>query len=185
MCVTIVQEKETIVKNRIARIKLECTFADFFQEFVGQNKLKNEVSRNVKIEIRETIEGTPFQISLEEIYACASQITKPKFFTFTLTENIDLSVSTEGAEPKSLYSVLMDRSFKVLKPLNVTNKKDELHNALLADILSDRGILGFSQNNGNTVFKLISDAVWYLDGRQKTIRLAHSFTSTITPIPEW
>ena len=42
VCVTIVKEKETIVKNRIARIKLE-------------------VSRDVKIEIRETIAGTPFQ----------------------------------------------------------------------------------------------------------------------------
>ena len=28
--------------------------------------------------------------------------------------------------------------------------------------------------------KLISDAFWYLDGRQETIRLAQSFTSTIT-----
>ena len=62
VCVTIVNQNETIVKNRIARIKLECTFADFFQEFVGLNKLKNEVSGHVKIKIRETIEGTPFQI---------------------------------------------------------------------------------------------------------------------------
>ena len=47
----------------------------------------------------------------------------------------------------------MDRSFKVLKPLNVTNKKDELHNALLSDIQSDRAILvhSFSQNDGNAV----------------------------------
>ena len=30
MCVTIVKEKETIVKNRIAGIKLEFTFANFF-----------------------------------------------------------------------------------------------------------------------------------------------------------
>ena len=123
VCVTIVKEKETIVKNRIARIKLKCTFGDFFQEFVGLNKLENEVSVDVKIEIRETIEGTPFQISLEETYVCASQFIEPKFFTFTLIENIDLSVSTEGAESKSLYSVLMDWSFKVLKPLNVANKK--------------------------------------------------------------
>ena len=28
--------------------------------------------------------------------------------------------------------------------------------------------------------KLISDAFWYLDGRQETIRLAQSFTSTLT-----
>ena len=66
MCTTIAREKETIVKNRKAQIKLECTFADFFQEFVGLNKLENEVSGDAKIEIRETIEGTPFQISLEE-----------------------------------------------------------------------------------------------------------------------
>ena len=166
---------------------MECTFADFFQELVGLSKLENEVSGDFKIEIRETIEGTPFQISLVETYVCASQIIKPKFFTFTLTENIDLSVSTEGAESKSLYSVFMDRSFKVLKPLNVTNKKDELHNTLVADIQSDRAILvhGFSQNEGHAVFKLISDAVWYLDGRQEMIRLAKPFTSTITPILEW
>ena len=62
VCVMIVKEKETIVKNRIARIKLEFTFANFLQEFVRLNKLENEVSGDVKIEIREIIEGTPFQI---------------------------------------------------------------------------------------------------------------------------
>ena len=43
----------------------------------------------------------------------------------------------------------MDWSFEVLKPLNVTNKKDELQNALLAHIQSDRAILAhdFSQND--------------------------------------
>ena len=33
-----------------------------------------------EIKIRETIEGPTFQISLEETYACASQITKTDFF---------------------------------------------------------------------------------------------------------
>ena len=40
---------------------MECTFADFFQEFVGLNKLENEVSGDVQTEIRETILGTPVQ----------------------------------------------------------------------------------------------------------------------------
>ena len=35
-----------------------------------------------EIKIRETIEGPTFQISLEETYACASQITKTDFFFF-------------------------------------------------------------------------------------------------------
>ena len=71
--------------------------------------------------------------------------------------------------------------------MNVTNKKYELHDTLLADIQSDRAIFAhsFSQNDGSAVFKLISDASWYLDGRQEMIRLAQSFTSTITQIPEW
>ena len=33
-----------------------------------------------EIKIRETIEGPTFQISLEETYACASQITKTDYF---------------------------------------------------------------------------------------------------------
>ena len=123
----------------------------------------------------------------EKKHVCTLQIIKPKFFTFTLTENIDLFYLQKELKSKSLSSVLMDRSFKVLKPLNVTNKKDELHNALLSDIQSDRAILvhSFSQNDGNAVFKLISDAVWYLDGKQETIRFAQSFTSNLPPIPEW
>ena len=35
-----------------------------------------------EIKIRETIEGPTFQISLEETYACASQITKTDYFFF-------------------------------------------------------------------------------------------------------
>ena len=82
MCITIVKEKETIVKNRIARIKLECTFADFFQEFVGLNKLGNEVSGDIKIEIMETIEGTPFQtFKLKAVVLFALSSNKQKMFS--------------------------------------------------------------------------------------------------------
>ena len=82
VCITIVKEKETIVKNRIARIKLECTFADFFQEFVGLNKLGNEVSGDIKIEIMETIEGTPFQtFKLKAVVLFALSSNKQKMFS--------------------------------------------------------------------------------------------------------
>ena len=82
VCVTIVKEKETTVKTRIARIKLECTFADFFQEFVGLNKLENEVSGYVKIEIRETIERTPFQtFKLKALILFALSSNKRKMFS--------------------------------------------------------------------------------------------------------
>ena len=126
------------------------------------NKLENEVSGGQNRD-QEDYRKNPFSNFLKKSYVCASQIIISKFFTFTLTEKINLSISTEGVESKSLYSVLMDPSFKVLKPLNVINKKDELNNTLLADIHSDRAILvyGFSQNDGNAVFKLTFEAVWY------------------------
>ena len=49
---------------------------------------KNKVSGDVKIKIRETIKEITIQIPLEATYVCASQIIKPKFLTFALTENI-------------------------------------------------------------------------------------------------
>ena len=82
VCVTIVKEKETVVKNRIAQIKLECTFTDFFQEFIGLNKLKNEVEGDVEIKIRETIEGTPFQtFKLKALVLFALLSNKQKMFS--------------------------------------------------------------------------------------------------------
>ena len=60
-----------------------------------------------------------------------TNVKKNLYLGQTLTQNIDLFVSTEGAESKSLYSVLMDQGFKVLKPLNATTKKDKKHNTLL------------------------------------------------------
>ena len=82
VCLAIVNEKETIVKNRIAQIKLECTFSDFFQEVIGLNKLENEVSGDFKIEIRETIEGTPFQtFKLKALVLFALSSNKRKMFS--------------------------------------------------------------------------------------------------------
>ena len=62
VCVTIKKEDETLVKNRIARIRGESKFSDFFEEFVRVNKLEQLGDRDdihkVDVEIRETMEGT-------------------------------------------------------------------------------------------------------------------------------
>ena len=51
VCVTTVKEKETIVKNRIARIKLECTFADFFQDLQIYAAIMVKVTFEIKSNI--------------------------------------------------------------------------------------------------------------------------------------
>ena len=50
----------------------------FVKNLLG--KLENEVS------VDQEDQEPHFPISLEETYVCTSQIIKPKFFTFSLTE---------------------------------------------------------------------------------------------------
>ena len=52
----------------------------FVKNLLG--KLENEVS------VDQEDQEPHFPISLEETYVCTSQIIKPKFLTFALTENI-------------------------------------------------------------------------------------------------
>ena len=110
--VMILREKETIVKNRITWIKLECTSAFFFfKSSLGwlSSKMKfQEMSNSRSGRLpKESLFKFP-----EKKHVCTLQIIKPKFFTFTLTENIDLFYLQKELKSKSLYSVLMDRSSK-------------------------------------------------------------------------
>ena len=51
----------------------------------------------------------------------------------------------------------------MLKPLDETNNKIKLHNAVLHDIQKDAGgevlIRGFSQNDGTKTLKLLTDVL--------------------------
>ena len=76
---------------------------------------------------------------------------------------------------------------RILKPLEVRNKKQELHNFVLNDIQEKGPILkaGFSQEDGTKVLQNLTDALWYLDGRQHIVKNAVKTKGTIkvTPLP--
>ena len=72
-----------------------------------------------EIKIRETIEGPTFQISLEETYACASQITKTDFFFFwgggrkggsssmkKCNQDFDQALIKKGGDLHSIHTVV-------------------------------------------------------------------------------
>ena len=71
-----------------------------------------------EIKIRETIEGPTFQISLEETYACASQITKTDYFFFwgggkggsssmkKCNQDFDQALIKKGGDLHSIHTVV-------------------------------------------------------------------------------
>ena len=70
-----------------------------------------------EIKIRETIKGPTFQISLEETYACASQITKTDYFFFwggkggsssmkRCNQDFDQALIKKGGDLHSIHTVV-------------------------------------------------------------------------------
>ena len=72
-----------------------------------------------EIKIRETIEGPTFQISLEETYACASQITKTDYYFFfggggkggsssmkRCNQDFDQALIKKGGDLHSIHTVV-------------------------------------------------------------------------------
>ena len=53
----------------------------------------------------------------------------------------------------------------ILKTLPEKDKKIALHNKLIRDIQQKPFFAMQSQDEGHKVFKLVSNALWYLDGR--------------------
>ena len=58
-----------------------------------------------------------------------------------------------------------------LEKIPGTDQKVKLHNDLLTGIQGDRTLLSgrVGQNEGERIFKKVTDAVWYLDGRKETL----------------
>ena len=76
--------------------------------------------------------------------------------------------AAENPNPNA-FDYLMNRQ-QILKPLEVRNKKQELHNFLLNNIKENDSILksGFSQEDGTKRLQKLANALCYL-GRRKHI----------------
>ena len=63
----------------------------------------------------------------------------------------------------------MGKKRKDLDQMPVKDKKTDLHNKFLMDLLADSPVLSghCSQAEGHAVLKKVTDCLWYLDGRQK------------------
>ena len=70
----------------------------------------------------------------------------------------------------------------ILKTLK--DKKIVLHNELIIDVQQKPFLAIYSQDEGHKVFKLVSNALWYLDGRAQTINETAKRKKNVTAIPK-
>ena len=89
------------------------------------------------------------------------------------SENIVPEEETLPSTSRTAADVLMNRERRILQPVSETNNKDRIHNKLLADIQHESEgkilIAGFSMNDGHDTFRILSNVLWYLDGRSNII----------------
>ena len=83
-----------------------------------------------------------------------------------------------------MNDVLMRQSCP-LETLKGSNKKVSLHSDLVMDMQENNLLRGnTSQEEGHKLFKTLSNALWYLDGRSKTIQDASKERKNVTAISE-
>ena len=71
----------------------------------------------------------------------------------------------------------------ILKTLPEKNKI-VLHNKLIRDMQQKSFLVIQSQDEGHKFFKLLSNALWYLDGRAQTISETTKKRKNVTAIPK-
>ena len=83
-----------------------------------------------------------------------------------------------------MNDILMRQS-RPLETLKGSDKKVFLHNDLIRDMQEDNLLRGNTlQEQGHKLYKILSNALWYLDGRSKTIQDASKERKNVTAIAE-
>ena len=122
-------------------------------------------------------------IDITEKLSLANELMKVKVITFEI--KVKQSQEVENVAPqRSMNDVLMWQS-RPLETLKGSDKKVSLHNDLIRDMQENNLLRGnTSQEEGHKLFKILSNALWYLDGRSKTIQDASKERKNITAILE-
>ena len=107
---------------------------------------------------------------------------KVKVISFEI--KVKQSQEVENVAPqRSMNDVLMRQS-RPLETLKGSDKKVSLHNDLIRDMQENILCGNTSQEEGHKLFKTLSNALWYLDGRSTTIQDVSKERKNVTAIPE-
>ncbi len=176
-------KRELCVSNKIMKVFSFETFREILLNVyeTGKDAAEIEVRVSSSMERKEEAEIDP-----DETISLANEIFNVKTVKYVLTFKSEPVENT--AQLPTVTDVLMKRkqkqNLKILKSLPEKDKKIALHNELLRDIQQQPFLAAQSQDEGHKLLKILSNALWYLDGRSETINEAARKRKTVNEIPK-
>ena len=140
----------------------------------------------IRTEVFDVNQNSSFGVKLTDTITSVAEFVSVKWIKYIIT---DVIVDSAKNQPTRNFAIFdMKKSNTELKALNETNNKDKLFNCVLSDLQSKGNYIlrpGHSQSSGVDAIKLLSNAVWFLDGRSEQFQQARADRGkTIPQIPE-
>ena len=159
-------KKEVVIRNKIKRVDIDKNFDNILNEIYDTSLIDIE-SINVKVSSSSDLKEKASIDIAKKLYL-ANELMKVKVVSFEI--KVKKSQEVENVAPqRSMNDVLMRQS-RPLETLKGSNKKVSLHNDLIRDMQENTLLCrNTSQEEGYELFKTLSNALWYLDSRSKTI----------------
>ena len=178
-------KKEIAINNKIQRVHSFESFCKILSDIYdgGKDAITIEVHVLSLAERKEeAMSGVDETISLaNEIFF----VETVRYVVMLKSHESNGETSTAELPCRLMVDVLM-RKKPTLIILKTLPEKDKivLHNELIRDMQQKSFLVIQSQDEGHKFFKLLSDALWYLDGRAQTISETTKKRKNVTAIPK-
>ena len=163
-------KKESFVKNKLERVDRTCTFETLFSNSMGS---LGPISDDLKVYISPTLtRKDEVEVNKHESLSFVSQLFEAKSIYFLVTRGDEFEEeAVESTVERNAFQLMMAPPDRRLGDMAGDDMKVKLHNDILHDMQGDMALLSgrVGQNEGRHLFKKITDAVWYLDGRKETL----------------
>ena len=180
VCITVSKNNFPVVSQELRDILDE----DSFQAILGTVYTDYTENAIIKAQVSDVSQTSHFGVNLRDNVNSVAEFTSVKWIKYTITDVIAL----EPKKPTKNYPIFEKSS--VMKPLDPVQPKDfkeRLLNKIIEDMQCHGNILrsGYSQQAGLDAIRLLSNAVWYLDGRRDQVDEARADYGKVIPvIPE-
>ena len=139
-------------------------------------------SINVKVSSRLDLKEEA-SIDITEKLSLANELMKVRVISFKI--KVKQFQEVENVAIQRLMNDVLMRQSRPIESLKGSDKKVSLHNDLIRDMEENNLLRGnTSPEEGHKLLKTLSNALWYLDGRSKTIQDASKERKNVVAIPE-
>ena len=180
-------EKENLIRNKLERVPTDVSLRSVYEGIIAKRDVPvftDELKVFVSPKLTRSDE---IEVDCDEALSLVAELIEPKSIYFVATRSDETTGDAAAVVPvaPNPFALMMGVSVCRLAEMKGSGKKVELHNKVLNDMQGSGGILRgrVSQKDGEDVFKKLTNALWWLDGRKEKIN-AQSRKRKIEPTPE-